>query len=150
MADLTRRRKRVMDALLAAQPELGHQLQRLDAAIEALGGPGGPGPTGAPRRRRRPAEGSVRDKAQKLLDSENRTWTYDQIIERYKQMGDAIEAENPKAALRTALGAMVKAGDAFRVAEGMFRSAKFAPASLAEASGLSLANGSRGGDDEND
>ena len=77
--DLTRRRKAVMDAL--AETELGRALVRIDAALAALvdetpvstnGHTAAPSGSGTSRKRA-PTAGSVRFKAQTLLDEADRT-----------------------------------------------------------------------------
>ncbi len=132
--DLTRRRKSVMDTL--AETELGRALVRIDAALAALAGEdhpvaSGDSPSrrasGSSRKKREPTTGSVRSKAQTLLDEADRTWGYDAILAEWQRRGDPIKAADPKAALRTALWAMVKSGDAIRVEGGLFKSSKFAP-----------------------
>ena len=122
--DLLKRRRAIMEEI--EETELGQALTKIDAALAALGAevPKAP-PRRAIRRRRKPSNGSVRFKAQALLDEANKCWDYDAILAEYDSRGESIIASDPKAALRTALWAMVQAEDARRCGDGVFRSAKF-------------------------
>ncbi len=114
-----------MDAI--AESELGRKLARVNAAIEALTGePPAASPPTKERKKRLPTKGSVRWKAQMLMDRMEGPWTYDQILKYFVDAGDPVQGQDPKAALRTAVHAMVKVGDAIRVEDGIFKSSKFA------------------------
>ena len=125
--DLRRQRRKTLSQI--ASSEAGQTLMKIDAALEALTGepePGGLDISASRRTRgRKPTEGSVRDKAQKLLDEADLAWTYDGILGAWEERGDPIKATDPKGALRTAVASMVNAGDALRVGEGRFVSTKW-------------------------
>jgi hypothetical protein len=122
---LLKRRKELRTAI--AQTPEGQELAEVEGALLALG-VDAEQPSGATRRRgRHTAEGSVRSKAQRLLDEEDRGWLYDDIIVEYERRGEPIQGADPRAALRTALWALQKEGHAVRLDDGAFFSTKFWP-----------------------
>jgi hypothetical protein len=125
------KRRKELQAAIAQTPE-GAELAEVEGALVALGVDPSEPAAQSRRRGRQTAEGSVRSKAQRLLDEDSRAWTYDELIAEADHRGEGFQGTDPKAALRTALWAMQKSGEAVRLSDGSFMSAKYWPPNVAE------------------
>lgn len=68
---------------------------------------------------------SVMEKVRRLGKEADRAWTASQIIEEYDRRGDPMTAADPRNAVRTALAALTKRGEMYRVGEGVYKSTKW-------------------------